>query len=192
MTSCSSSDLVGLYMNWAPWIPKSQISNFLKVISCFRFFKKKFLFFAKSFQLLFFFLQICFHLIFFFKKNKRLTFRFHSYLNKTKFGGFEQQVHNGKLRVLSINTVFYHLRNKHYAKTHDPCGQQAWLRSALEQARADNARVYVVGHIPPKAVVASPSQASQFWYPLHQEPFLDLLHEFSDVIASTLWGHTHQ
>lgn len=108
-----------------------------------------------------------------------------------KFGGYEQPIARGNLRVLSLNTIFYHTRNTAYQNTDDPCGQMAWMRKKLARARSDGARVYLAGHIPPKAIVTSPSQASQFWWSKHQEPFLDILHEFSDVIASSLWGHTH-
>lgn len=135
--SCSSTDNVGMYLQWHQWIPPSQTDNFLR------------------------------------------------------FGGFETRLHAGSLRIFSINTVLYHTRVKEFAKDADPCGQFAFLAAGLAQARSDGARVIITGHIPPKSVVVSPSQAAYYFWPQHEDAFLTLLHQYHDVITMTLWGHSH-
>lgn len=43
--------------------------------------------------------------------------------NFVQFGGFQKQLHGGRLRVFSLNTVLYHVRNKAFKDVADPCGQ---------------------------------------------------------------------
>jgi hypothetical protein len=111
--------------------------------------------------------------------------------NFLKFGGFETRLHNGKLRIFSINTVFYHSRVKAFGNVTDPCDQFAFLSAGLKQAEADGAAVIITGHIPPKTVVVSPSQAAFYYFPAHQDAMLTLLHRYAHVITATLWGHSH-
>jgi hypothetical protein len=44
-----------------------------------------------------------------------------------KFGGMRYLLYNDTLRVISINTVMYHVRNDHFKHDSDPCGQFQWL-----------------------------------------------------------------
>jgi hypothetical protein len=111
--------------------------------------------------------------------------------NFLKFGGFETRLHHDKLRIFSINTVFYHTRVKEFANVSDPCDQFAFLAAGLKQAEADGAQVIVTGHIPPKTILAMGSQAASYYWPMHQESMLALLHQFSHIITATLWGHSH-
>jgi hypothetical protein len=111
--------------------------------------------------------------------------------NFLKFGGYETRLHNDKLRIFSINTVFYHSRVKVFGNVSDPCDQLAFLTAGLKQAEADGAQVIITGHIPPKTVVVSPSQAAFYYWPMHQDNILALLHQYSHVITATLWGHSH-
>jgi hypothetical protein len=111
--------------------------------------------------------------------------------NFLKFAGFKRTLRGGALRVFSLNTILYHVRNKAFAKVDDPCGQLAWLAAELHAARAASARVILAGHVPPVAIATSPSQAGYYWWPDHQDKFLALMHEFSDVITTSLWGHAH-
>jgi hypothetical protein len=112
--------------------------------------------------------------------------------NFLHFGGFESRLHQDKLRIFSLNSVLYSARAKNFEKDADPCGQLAWLAAGLASARADKARAIVIGHIPPKSIVTSPSQAAFYYWPLHQHSMLALLHQYHDVISMTLWGHSHR
>jgi hypothetical protein len=95
------------------------------------------------------------------------------------FGGISYDAFNSGLKVISINTVMYHTRNRHFKDDSDPCGQFAWLDQELSDAESNNQRVWIIGHIPPYYF---------FWYEQFQSAFFAVLQNHIGVIDGTFWG----
>jgi sphingomyelin phosphodiesterase acid-like 3 len=104
-------------------------------------------------------------------------------------------------RLLVLNDIFM---SSHYSTCSGKAdstaadAQLAWLTSQLTQARANNEKIWVMGHIPPgvdlhatvsKFVdVCSGQQPIMF---LSSEKMADTLTDNSDVIQLALFAHTH-
>ena len=99
--------------------------------------------------------------------------------------GFYSSVIGGtNLRVLMINTVIYSVESRPAANVSDvdPCGQFAWIANEVSNARAQNQRVVLVGHIIPDATK---------WVPQYLATFRRAVKSYSDVMVFQVFGHTH-
>ena len=113
---------------------------------------------------------------------------------------------NKNHRVIVLNTTF--VSNK-YNKVENSCklpktepGREElkWLESELGKAKAAGNKVWLVCHIPPGIdVYASLKEASKgnasyvepFWRPDYNQQFLELVRQYSAVIAGSFAGHIH-
>ena len=89
----------------------------------------------------------------------------------------------GNLTLISLNSIIYDLQ--HVPKSTDdadPCGQFAWLRGQLVEARRNRETVYIVTHIPPSIVN---------WVENYYTRYHNIVASFSDVIALHIYGHMH-
>jgi 3',5'-cyclic AMP phosphodiesterase CpdA len=94
------------------------------------------------------------------------------------------------LRVVSINTILYSVRNSNSSGMGtDPCGQFAWLKSVLDDAQAAKEKVYIVGHILPGL---DPDYLTPLWVPQYSSQFVDLVLQYGDTIYASLYGHIHR
>eukprot|EP00696_Hemimastix_kukwesjijk_P005979 gnl/Hemi2/17588_TR5801_c1_g1_i1.p1 gnl/Hemi2/17588_TR5801_c1_g1~~gnl/Hemi2/17588_TR5801_c1_g1_i1.p1 ORF type:complete len:582 (+),score=188.94 gnl/Hemi2/17588_TR5801_c1_g1_i1:154-1746(+) len=102
-------------------------------------------------------------------------------------GYFSMRV-QGRLRVVSLNTQFGQAENyylvlsgtKVYPST-DTAKQLAWLNSTLIKARAQNEKVYIIGHVPSGVGTTS----------TYGTGITALVSEFSDIVVASFYGHTH-
>ena len=89
----------------------------------------------------------------------------------------------GNLTLISLNSIIYD--HQHVPKSTDvadPCGQFAWLRGQLVEARRNRETVYIVTHIPPSVAT---------WGSEYYSQYHNIVASFSDVIALHIYGHTH-
>ncbi|KAM7540527.1 hypothetical protein Aperf_G00000046594 [Anoplocephala perfoliata] len=95
------------------------------------------------------------------------------------------------LRIISLNGLIYARRNSlGNASLTDPLGQFDWLTNQLQSARQKMEKVLLVMHFP----LGAPENSPVYFRHLHDvynERFLEILSEFSDVIALGLFGHQH-
>lgn len=89
-----------------------------------------------------------------------------------------------RLRVLSINTIFFLKKNplaksckKKYSSGHI---HMRWYREELKRARRDNVKIYVIGHVPP-----SPRD---FFKGCLSE-YMSITADFPDVVYGHFYGH---
>ncbi|KAJ8660611.1 hypothetical protein O0I10_003659 [Lichtheimia ornata] len=90
------------------------------------------------------------------------------------------------IRVLSLNTLYFFESNDQVLACKDPksAGKRhlEWIREELTKARKMQARVYVIGHVPP---------SSRTFYGSCLTAYTQLSIEFRDVIAAHLYGHVN-
>jgi hypothetical protein len=93
----------------------------------------------------------------------------------------------GRLRIVVLNTVMYHVYRTVDARD-DPHGQFAWLRSVCAAARAQNIELLVYFHIPP-GIATRAHLNKQGWYPKYAEQFRRIFEEFQFAMVC---GHLHK
>jgi len=116
-------------------------------------------------------------------------------------GGYYTVKPTESLRIIVMNTVLY-TPDASTSLDNDPCGQQSWLESVLQQAKQNNERVVLAGHIPPGQTVWEYAHRQQLQNILHnaqlwQVPRTNAFTEalapyWSDTIAVAMFGHTHR
>ncbi|KAI7883948.1 hypothetical protein K492DRAFT_125654 [Lichtheimia hyalospora FSU 10163] len=91
-----------------------------------------------------------------------------------------------RIRVLSLNTLYFFESNDQVLACKDPesAGKRhlEWIREELIRARKMQARVYMIGHVPPSA---------RTFYSSCLTAYTQLSIEFRDVIAAHLYGHVN-
>ncbi|KAF2092753.1 sphingomyelin phosphodiesterase [Rhizodiscina lignyota] len=104
---------------------------------------------------------------------------------KTNFGRYSIVRPDTKLRIISMNTMFWmrvnffmYLREMPF----DPNGQFAWLVEELQKAEDNEERVYIIGHVPMGRVDA-------LWD--YSEYFDQIIQRYEGTIAGQFFGHTH-
>ena len=80
-----------------------------------------------------------------------------------------------------MNSLWYYQVNKEVEHEVDPAEQNAFLNKWLEHARKNGEIVWIVAHIP------AGYEVFETW----NDHFTAVLHEYSDVIAASFYGHTH-
>lgn len=100
-------------------------------------------------------------------------------------GYFAVNVLSG-IRVLSLNTLYFFESNDQVLACNDPksAGKRhlEWMREELIRAREMQARVYMIGHVPP---------STRTFYSSCLADYTQLSIEFRDVIAAHLYGHVN-
>ncbi|KAF5406228.1 Sphingomyelin phosphodiesterase [Paragonimus heterotremus] len=101
---------------------------------------------------------------------------------------------NGKknrVLILALNSLVWYRQNpKADRNLIDPLHQFDWMVKSLEWARKNEVKVIIVTHFP---IGAPPINSLKNFY-LHDtynEKLVEILTKFSDVIITTLTGHTH-
>ncbi|RUS80810.1 hypothetical protein EGW08_011431, partial [Elysia chlorotica] len=94
-----------------------------------------------------------------------------------------------KVRVLALNTNLYFTSNDKTAEMADPGGQFAWLEQQLKDARSNGHKVIITGHVPPAPLTRG---LVNWFYAAHKTRLVNILLDYSDVIAATHFGHDHQ
>ncbi|XP_067657019.1 acid sphingomyelinase-like phosphodiesterase 3b [Haliotis asinina] len=92
------------------------------------------------------------------------------------------------LRIIGLNTNLYYTSDKLTAGMTDPASQFDWLEGVLKNAKADGEKVLLSAHIPPGVHVPGNVQwlAKNF-----NTRLIDILKQYTDVIAAMLFGHDH-
>ncbi|KAL5350564.1 hypothetical protein ACLOAV_004133 [Pseudogymnoascus australis] len=91
----------------------------------------------------------------------------------------------GKLRVISLNSVFYYTLNfwlYEEPMQNDPNGQFTWLVNELQSAEDAGDNVYIISHIPPGS--------SDFFHGF-SNTFNQIVNRYDATIAAMFYGHTH-
>ncbi|KAI7877443.1 hypothetical protein K492DRAFT_134045, partial [Lichtheimia hyalospora FSU 10163] len=98
-------------------------------------------------------------------------------------GYFAADIPGLKLRVLSLNTMYFYKKNKavkNCRKKGPARDHLEWFENQLQSARNTGMRVIVMGHVPP-----SPRDYRKTCF----KGYLDLAAEYADVIVSHHYGH---
>ena len=77
----------------------------------------------------------------------------------------------------------------------DPCGQFAFLRDALQQAKASGRKAVLLSHIPPTLNlydVLVTSNDKEYLQSQYLDTYASLLQEFNTTLAAQFYGHTHE
>lgn len=106
-----------------------------------------------------------------------------------KGGYYSRTVHEGKITILSLNTVLYSSIYEPYNDNlDDPGGQFTWMRSVLSECHNLNSRAILAGHIPP---VLGSRGHQQMWRTKYIKTYYDIVKEYDGVIMAQLYGHLH-
>jgi len=125
-----------------------------------------------------------------------------------KGGYYYRSFHNGGLLILSLNTVIYSPfyesssddkihdnstndnRPDNSDKMHDddPRGQFTWLKIILSEARRNQSRAVIVGHISPSV---GSFRHTQLWKTEYIQRYYEIVGQFNDVVMGQLFGHIH-
>lgn len=106
--------------------------------------------------------------------------------NKTlSYGGYYTIKATETLRIISLNTLYYDRFNiiELFADDPDPAGQWSWLKNTLYMARKNKEKVWLIGHIYPGSGEATYNYTCSLQ---------SLVSEYSDIIVSNFWGHSHK
>lgn len=104
-------------------------------------------------------------------------------------GGYYGRFINPKLKILVLNTNLYLPYNTNKTEEDDPTGQLAWLEGELKVAKDNNIAVIITAHVPPgyfERVAVIPFLSDKF-----NDAFVNLLLNYSSVIFTQIYGHTH-
>ncbi|KAL7514108.1 hypothetical protein ACHAXN_011335 [Cyclotella atomus] len=104
-------------------------------------------------------------------------------------GYYSRMLHDGKLIILSLNTVLYASYYEPlpvYAE--DPGKQFLWMKKMLGYAKEIKCQVVIIGHIPP---TIGSFRHNQFWKDDYVKTYYTLIEEFDDVVIAQLFGHLH-
>ncbi|XP_041359012.1 acid sphingomyelinase-like phosphodiesterase 3b isoform X2 [Gigantopelta aegis] len=105
-------------------------------------------------------------------------------------GGFYVSTVVTGIRVIGLNTNLLYSKNPLVQGHKDPSNQFAWLIKQLEDAKSKGLKVYIISHIPPGAFERT-SLKIKWFYPEYNQPYLDILRRYSDVILAQFYGHGH-
>jgi predicted phosphodiesterase len=106
-----------------------------------------------------------------------------------KGGYYSRTVQEGKITILSLNTVLYSAIYEPYNDNlNDPGGQFTWMRSVLSECRNSHSRAILAGHIPP---VLGSRVHQHMWRTRYIKTYYDIVKEYDDVIMTQLYGHLH-
>jgi hypothetical protein len=112
--------------------------------------------------------------------------------NTFRKGGYLARRVSDKLTVLSLNTVIYasHHIPVSTEEVNDPLDQFAWLAERLSEARENDHRVYIVGHVPP---TIGSYRKTQLWEDKYMATYFQILQPYatSSVVVGMLFGHLH-
>ncbi|KAI8369581.1 Metallo-dependent phosphatase-like protein [Radiomyces spectabilis] len=99
-----------------------------------------------------------------------------------KGGYFYQDVIPGKLRVISLNTMFFYKKNDDVPDCDEKNGPGAvhlsWLEDALKDTKKSGSKAYLIGHVPPN----DDDDEKIFKDKCHSK-YINLLGKYSDVIT---------
>ncbi|KFY73640.1 hypothetical protein V499_06292 [Pseudogymnoascus sp. VKM F-103] len=102
-----------------------------------------------------------------------------------EYGAYSVKYPGGKLRVISLNSVFYYTLNfwlYEEPMQNDPNGQFTWLIKELQSAEDAGDNVYIISHIPPGS--------SDFFHSF-SNTFNKIVNRYDATIAAMFYGHTH-
>ena len=111
----------------------------------------------------------------------------------------EQSAH----RLIALNTIYWSFKYQNTCgnQKDDPGKEQLqWLDTQLQQAAAQNEKVWLVYHIPPGVNPYATIHANSteqlnniisFWDPEYTNGYMDLMDKYSSVIVLSLVGHIH-
>jgi hypothetical protein len=99
-------------------------------------------------------------------------------------GGYFSRLINPKIRVISINTMYWFADNPlapDCNETGSPGGLQVnWMEGILSESRAQGQVVYIAGHVPPMQ-----------WQPACVAAYTSMTERYSDLIKLHAYGHYH-
>ncbi|KAI7867964.1 Metallo-dependent phosphatase-like protein [Spinellus fusiger] len=100
-----------------------------------------------------------------------------------KQGGYFSIKVTPHLRVVSLNTLYFSSRNKavKHCKVDTPAYRHMeWLEKELENARRNDERVYIIGHVPP---------STRDYRNTCLDLYLRISSSYSDVLLGHFYGH---
>ncbi|KAI8148488.1 Metallo-dependent phosphatase-like protein, partial [Fennellomyces sp. T-0311] len=98
-------------------------------------------------------------------------------------GGYFETDVGKKLRVISLNTMYFIKKNKSVkscAKAGPQSEHMRWFEDALRRAHKENVRVFIIGHVPP-----SPNDYRKTCF----REYLRIASAYNDVISGHFFGH---
>ncbi|KAK7195916.1 hypothetical protein NESM_000524400 [Novymonas esmeraldas] len=105
------------------------------------------------------------------------------------------------VHVIVLHTLLwaYRLEPELPSSVDDPCGQFSFLKSELQRVRAAGKRAIVMGHIPPGLNAYGvldhgfrSAVEDMFWKEAYEATYDSIIHDFRDLVAVQLFGHTHK
>jgi sphingomyelin phosphodiesterase acid-like 3 len=104
-------------------------------------------------------------------------------------GYYSRMLHDGKLIILSLNTVLFASYYEPEPSYEDDPGKQfLWMKKMLGYAKERKCQVIIIGHIPP---TIGSFRHNQFWKDDYIKTYYTLIEGFDDVVIAQLFGHLH-
>jgi len=108
-----------------------------------------------------------------------------------------------KNKIIILNTVFFSMKYKNLCgdTLADPGAEElAWLSETLQQCRDSSFKVWMTYHIPPGIDIygtitdtgVCAERIMSTWKKKYNDPFLDIISNYSDVINAGFAGHFHR
>ncbi|KAI9031039.1 Metallo-dependent phosphatase-like protein, partial [Phycomyces nitens] len=100
-----------------------------------------------------------------------------------KDGGYFSIQVAPKLRIISLNTLYFSSRNKavKHCKNGTPAHRHmAWLEDELAKAKREESRVYIIGHVPP---------STRDYRNTCLDEYMRIASVYSDILLGHFYGH---
>ena len=103
-------------------------------------------------------------------------------LSTLSYGGYYTLEFSPNYRLIAINSLYYDNNNILGSPTNLTANQWEWFIHTLNNSRANNSKVWIIGHIYPG------SEEAQTWFDIQ---YNQIVNEYSDIIQAQFWGHSH-
>ena len=106
-----------------------------------------------------------------------------------KIGGYYTQLIESRLRIISLNFVFFDTFSIHSGKypEKDPGDMVAWFKTTLKNAKAAGEKVIIISH----EAVGLKNSGKNDLNPTFNQDYATLMEEYADIVITHLSGHSH-
>jgi len=128
----------------------------------------------------------------FIKTNKQKQ----EFLKQFKYNGYYAIDLNSNFKLIMLNTVLFSPKSQNSAVRKAANEQLIWLTKQLKQAKNNDQKVLIAGHIPISlnldiSIIMPYKLFNNFWKQKYSKRFSTIAEKYSDLIVAFLPGHVH-
>ncbi|KAL4234305.1 Acid sphingomyelinase-like phosphodiesterase 3b [Mactra antiquata] len=103
-------------------------------------------------------------------------------------GGYYTVLARPGLRIIAMNSNLYYTKDLQSQNFDDPADQFSWLDNVLTEAKRNNEKTILTGHVPPGYTTP---RAVRWMTKKFNHKFVDIVQRHADVIVAMHFGHEH-